>query len=136
MNDDFTRDMMIPQNGDEYADTHQRRSKGPYSEPAVDTVPRGQGTRYAKKYVRIPREVMLHQIMPAAANMAAQVMQTASIPRGQRFAVYHRLMSRFMELAIEKYRRAHGLTTAQGQGVLSGLQQKGLGSPEGDDFHD
>ena len=49
MNDDFTKDMMIPQNGDEYADTHQRRSKGPYSEPAVDTVPRGQGTRYAKK---------------------------------------------------------------------------------------
>jgi hypothetical protein len=41
-----------------------------------------------------------------------------------------------MELAIEKYRREHGLTTAQGQGVLSGLQQKGLGSPEGDDFHD
>ena len=126
----------LPANGDEYADTHQRRSKGPYSEPAVDTVPRGQGTRYAKKYVRVPKEVMLHQIMPTAANMAAQVMQTASIPRGQRFKVYHQLMSRFMELAIEKWRRENGLTTAQGEGILEGIQQRGIGSPEGDKYHD
>ena len=133
--DDF-RIENLPANGDEYADTHQRRSKGPYSEPAVDTVPRGQGTRYAKKYVRVPKEVMLHQIMPTAANMAAQVMQTASIPRGQRFKVYHQLMSRFMELAIEKWRRENGLTTAQGEGILEGIQQRGIGSPEGDKYHD
>ena len=133
--DDFRIDN-LPANGDEYADTHERRSKGPYSEPAVDTVPRGQGTRYAKKYVRVPKEVMLHQIMPTAANMAAQVMQTASIPRGQRFKVYHQLMSRFMELAIEKWRRENGLTTAQGEGILEGIQQRGIGSPEGDKYHD
>ena len=133
--DDF-RIENLPANGDEYADTHERRSKGPYSEPAVDTVPRGQGTRYAKKYVRVPKEVMLHQIMPTAANMAAQVMQTASIPRGQRFKVYHQLMSRFMELAIEKWRRENGLTTAQGEGILEGIQQRGIGSPEGDKYHD
>ena len=133
--DDF-RIENLPANGDEYADTHQRRSKGPYSEPAVDTVPRGQGTRYAKKYVRVPKEVMLHQIMPTAANMAAQVMQTASIPKGQRFKVYHQLMSRFMELAIEKWRRENGLTTAQGEGILDGIQQRGIGSPEGDKYHD
>lgn len=133
--DDF-RIENLPANGDEYADTHQRRSKGPYSEPAVDTVPRGQGTRYAKKYVRVPKEVMLHQIMPTAANMAAQVMQTASIPKGQRFKVYHQLMSRFMELAIEKWRRENGLTTAQGEGILEGIQQRGIGSPEGDKYHD
>ena len=133
--DDF-RIENLPANGDEYADTHQRRSKGPYSEPAVDTVPRGQGTRYAKKYVRVPKEVMLHQIMPTAANMAAQAMQTASIPKGQRFKVYHQLMSRFMELAIEKWRRENGLTTAQGEGILEGIQQRGIGSPEGDKYHD
>ena len=133
--DDF-RIENLPANGDEYADTHQRRSKGPYSEPAVDTVPRGQGTRYAKKYVRVPKEVMLHQIMPTAANMAAQVMQTASIPKGQRFKVYHQLMSRFMELAIEKWRRENGVTTAQGEGILEGTQQRGIGSPEGDKYHD
>ena len=133
--DDF-RIENLPANGDEYADTHQRRSKGPYSEPAVDTVPRGQGTRYAKKYVRVPKEVMLHQIMPTAANMAAQVMQTASIPKGQRFKVYHQLMSRFMELAIEKWRRENGLTTAQGEGILEGIQQRGIGSQEGDKYHD
>jgi hypothetical protein len=113
-----------------FNDEDERRSKGPFSEPAVDTVPRGQGTRYAKKYVRIPAEVMKHQIMPAASNMAAQVMQTASIPRGQRFKVYHQLLSRFLELAIDKYRRENGLDQAQGEGVLEGVTFTGIGGPQ------
>ena len=117
----------VPMN---FGNEDERRSKGPYSEPAVDTVPRGQGTRYAKKYVRIPKEVMLHEIMPAAANMAAQVMQTAQIPKGQRFKVYHQLLSRFIELAIDKYRRENGLDQAQGEGVLEGVTFTGIGGPQ------
>lgn len=111
-------------------DDSERLAKGPYSEAAVDTVPRGQGTRYAKKYVRIPADVMKHEIMPAASNLAAQVMQTARIPKNQRFKVYHQLMSRFLELAIDKYRRENGLDEAQGEGVLEGVSFKGLGGPQ------
>ena len=107
-------------------DVHDR----PFAEPDVTTVPRGQDTRYAKKYVRIPAEVMKHEIMPAAANLAAQALQVQQIPKGQRFKVYHELLSKYLELGIEKYRRENGLNTAQGQGVLSGITLQGLGSPE------
>lgn len=107
-----------------------RLDKGPYSEPSVSSVPRGAGTRYAKKYVRIPADVMKHVIMPAAANMAAQALQVKQVPPNERFKVYHQLLSQFLELGINTYRKQNGLDQAQGEGVLEGVTIQGQGSDQ------
>jgi hypothetical protein len=107
-----------------------RLDKGPYSQPAVSTVPTGAGTRYAKKYVRIPADVMKHVIMPAAANMAAQALQVQQIAKGERFKVYHQLLSKYLEQGINYYRKQNGLDQAEGEGVLSGVSITGKGSDQ------
>lgn len=97
--------------------TMQRR--GEYSEPQSGTVPSGSGGPYAKKYVRIPVDVMKHVIMPAASDAASQTLNARNVPKGQRFGVYHKLLSVYLERGIEIYRKNNGETTVTTQGILS-----------------
>ena len=113
-----------------YNGEDERLDKGPYSQPAVTSVPTGAGTRYAKKYVRIPADVMKHVIMPAAANMAAQALQVQQVQPNERFKVYHQLLSKYLEQGINAYRKANGLDQAEGEGVLSGVSIQGQGSDQ------
>lgn len=113
-----------------YSGEDERLDRGPFSQAAVSTVPTGAGTRYAKKYVRIPADVMKHVIMPAASNMAAQALQTIQVQPNERFKVYHQLLSKYLEQGINAYRKANGLDQAQGEGVLSGVSISGQGSDQ------
>lgn len=92
------------------------------AEPQSATIPHGSGGPYSRKYVRVPVDVLRHQIMPAASDAAAQTLVARSVPQTQRLAVYRALLSRFIELGIQIYRKQNNLNAVTAQGILEGSQ--------------
>lgn len=90
-----------------------------FPEPQATGVPQGAGTAYARKYVRIPADVLRHQIIPAASDLAAQQLVAQNTPKGSRFQVYHALLRQYISLGIALYRQSGGLSKVTAQGILA-----------------